>query len=289
MLAKQILFYKGMDIRKAMMVIIIIMLHLLCSYQTFANDYFQKGILQFEKQQYSEAIISFSAFIKKDTTNATAYFNRGLCYYQLNNLNNAIVDFAKALDIKPNDIIAKEKISNAFFKRAMIAYDKKEYEKALQDFDLYLQLNPNDDVVIFNRGIIYSKQDDKNIAINEFSKAININPKTEYYFNRAIDYYFLKETDKSLADLNEVLMKLPKDTTALWLRAKIYYDKDNYDSAQKDLAILKQLQPNNAAVKDLYFNVSLTTFIDRNKYWGLLLLGLLVLSIFFSVKAIMKK
>lgn len=254
-----------------------------------AKDIFQTGLEQFEAKEYTTAAESFSAFLQKNPEDVTALFNRGLCYYESNNLDSAIADFSKVFAINSSNAVAKEKLSNALFKRAMMAYDKEDLNNALIDFDTYLNLNPDDDVVLFNKGIIFSGTDRKKEAVAEFTKAITLNPKTEYFLNRALDYFILKEVDKCLSDLNDVLKELPEDTASLWLRASINYEKDNYEAAKKDLEKLLLLKPDNRAVKDLYFITSFSFYIEKNKYWGLAFLTLLVAAIFFSIKALMKR
>jgi tetratricopeptide (TPR) repeat protein len=254
-----------------------------------AKDIFQTGLEQFEAKEFEAAVESFSAFLQNNPDDVTALFNRGLCYYESNNLDNAIEDFSKVLSINSNNAVAKEKLSNAYFKRAMAAYDKEDLDNALVDFDAYLKLNPDDDVVIFNKGIIYSKTERKKEAVAEFTKAITLNTKTEYFLNRALDYFILKDLDKCLSDLNDVLKATPNDTTALWLRASINYEKDNYEASKKDLEKLLLLKPDNRAVKDLYFTTSFSYYIEKNKYLALTLLVLLITAVFFSIKALMKR
>lgn len=254
-----------------------------------ADDYFQKGIETFEAKDYTLAIRYFSVVIKKDTTNAIAYFNRGLCYQELNHIDSAIYDFSKSYFLKPIDKQIENALLNVYFKRAMRYHDAKSYDAALQDFENYLLIKPDDDIVIFNKGIILSKQEQKLQAIDEYTKAITLNAKTEYYLNRAIDYFFLQKYTQALPDLNEVLKATPQDTTALWLRAKIYYEQNNFEQAQKDLTILHALQPQQAAVKDLLFSVSLTHFIEKNKYWGIALFFLFILGLYFGIRAVMRR
>jgi tetratricopeptide (TPR) repeat protein len=269
--------------------LLLTMVYRLSTIDCQAKDIFQTGLEQFEAKEFEVAAESFSAFLQNNPDDVTALFNRGLCYYESNNLDSAIEDFSKVLSNNSNNAVAKEKLSNSYFKRAMMAYDKEDLDNALVDFDAYLKLNPDDDVALFNKGIIFSGTDRKKEAVDEFTKAITLNAKTEYFLNRALDYYILKDLDKCLSDLNDVLKELPEDTTSLWLRASINYEKDNYEAAKKDLEKLLLLKPDNRAVKDLYFTTSFSYYIEKNKYWALAFLTLLIAAIFFSIKALMKR
>jgi tetratricopeptide (TPR) repeat protein len=62
----------------------------------------------------------------------------------------------------------------------------------------------------------------KRLAIQQFSKAIQLNPKYEYaYFSRAITYEQIKEFQKSLSDYNQTIIIRPKESTAYYNRATL--------------------------------------------------------------------
>jgi Tfp pilus assembly protein PilF len=58
----------------------------------------------------------------------------------------------------------------------------------------------------FYQGIEYIRQNNTNAAIEEFTKAIEIDPSYSYaYYNRALEYYRIGELERCLADYNKAM------------------------------------------------------------------------------------
>lgn len=93
-----------------------------------------------------------------------------------------------------------------------------------------------------NRAWHYYKLKDYDVAIIEFSLAIDINPKRQkYYIDRGITYHKRadrdgreQDYDSSISDLSQAI-KMKKDHYALYWRALSYEDKFNYNNAISDL------------------------------------------------------
>ena len=142
--------------------------------------------------------------------------------------NVAYEDCAVALAVKPNHVPALEframfnlyrkQIKEAFADAnqliklkpdSKIAYDVRascyssmnEPAKALADYDKVILLKPDDHVAYNNRGTILMNSLQKaKEALNEFTKAISINPLGHYYLNRSICYYRLGNMQKAKED-----------------------------------------------------------------------------------------
>jgi len=68
----------------------------------FPNDehgYYYKGVCQFAKNNYRDAIKAFSCAIKINPSYAKAYFNLGATFYLLKQIDLALINIAKALII----------------------------------------------------------------------------------------------------------------------------------------------------------------------------------------------
>jgi tetratricopeptide (TPR) repeat protein/S1-C subfamily serine protease len=88
----------------------------------------------------------------------------------------------------------------------------------------------------------------KRLAVQNFSKAIQLNPKYEYaYFMRAIAYEQIKEFQKSLNDYNQITILNPKYSEAYYNRALLKADKLNdIDGALADYNQAILLNPKSA-------------------------------------------
>lgn len=63
-----------------------------------------------KKQQYSEAVEYFDRALTKEPNNFFATNDRGVCYFNMGNLSKAKVDFKRAVEIEPNNQLAKNNL-----------------------------------------------------------------------------------------------------------------------------------------------------------------------------------
>ena len=96
---------------------------------------------------------------------------------------------------------------------------------AIEDFTKAIEIKPNDIMAYNNRGSAYAQQGDYIQAISDFTKVIGINSNDPVaYHNRAVAYYCLKEYDRAWGDVNMVkeigatvnpeVIKMLKEATA---------------------------------------------------------------------------
>jgi tetratricopeptide (TPR) repeat protein len=87
---------------------------------------------------------------------AGVLYNRGTRNARNGNLNQAIEDFTRAIEIKPDDIMAYNNRGSAYAQQG-------DYIQAISDFTKAIGLNPNDPVAYHNRAVAYFglKQYDK--------------------------------------------------------------------------------------------------------------------------------
>ena len=87
-----------------------------------------------------------------------------------------------------------------------------------------------------NSGIAYSSQGQYDLAINDFTKAIElgkINPTS--YYNRGNAYYSKGQFDLAIKDLSKAIELHRRNENFYYNRAKVYTSNGQYDLASKDL------------------------------------------------------
>jgi len=84
-----------------------------------------------------------------------------------------------------------------------VAYRKlRKLNLAVDDFSYCLELNPNYYPALVNRGIVYGYLNDYAEALNDLDKAIKLNPEHPIgYLNRAVIYMMQKNNDLACEDL----------------------------------------------------------------------------------------
>ena len=99
-----------------------------------------------------------------------------------------------------------------------------------------IQRNPNDSVAYNTRGIAYAKAGNYKSAIDDFTKALEIEPKAvsaRYY--RGIAYREKGQFDWAIEDFTKILEIDPKAAGTYYHRALTYYYKKEYDKSWKDM------------------------------------------------------
>jgi len=72
-----------------------------------AKVYFQRGIVDFQQGNMSQAVSSFNKAIEISPNYANAYYNRGVAYFKSNKFDEAISDYDKSVSLNINPEKAK--------------------------------------------------------------------------------------------------------------------------------------------------------------------------------------
>jgi tetratricopeptide (TPR) repeat protein len=87
----------------------------------------------------------------------------------------------------------------------------------------------------FGRGDAYLKEHQPDLAIADFTKVLELDPRAIYsYVLRAEAYYQKGLYDLAIADLDFYRKHNPKDDRALYLRGEVYKQRGNLDQAISD-------------------------------------------------------
>jgi len=98
----------------------------------------------------------------------------------------------------------------------------KEYDLAISEFSKALEIYPASAETYNSRGITYAKKGQYDLAISDFTKALNIEPNgAQPYYNRGITYAIKGQFDMALLDLNKCLNLDPINAAAYDARGSI--------------------------------------------------------------------
>ena len=117
-----------------------------------------------------------------------------------------------------------------------------EYDKAISDFTRALEINPKDEAAYYNRGIAYVGKGQYYQAIADYSKAIEINPKLDKaYYHRGNAYVEKAEYDRAIRDYDKAIEINPRDAEAYnnlaWLLATAKESKYHNGKKAVELAL----------------------------------------------------
>jgi tetratricopeptide (TPR) repeat protein len=130
-----------------------------------AKEFYDNGLNEVAKKNYSGAITSFTEAIKRDSNFIQAYENRGVARFYLYDNSGAKADYTRALKINPNDY-------NTLGRRGWAEFHLQEYMEAIDDFTRAIKGNP-DKISYYNiRGQAKYQLRDFSGAVSDFNAVI---------------------------------------------------------------------------------------------------------------------
>ncbi|MDR0444667.1 MAG: tetratricopeptide repeat protein [Treponema sp.] len=232
-----------------------------------AEGYFWRGTAYLLKSDWDKAIANFTDAIKIKPDHAVALNNRGIAHIAKNNLSGrdqAIADFTVALSIDPDYTMALNNRGNVY------ALIKDDIDLAIADLNAALKINNYDVNVWRDLGIVFAIKGYYNMAMEYLDFALMIKPDdylTLIYRGKL--YYLNKRFDLAIADYTAAL-EIQLDFDTLYNRGKAYYERyseryeedndyreNDYQRAIADYTAALKINPKSADVLrsrgDAYF------------------------------------
>ena len=98
-----------------------------------------------------------------------------------------------------------------------------QWENAVQEFDKAIQVDPDYAEPYYNRGYSYDELGQYQTAIDDYTMAIQLDPDyAEAYANRGNTYDTLGQYEQALLDLNTAIQINPNEAWAHYIRAFVY-------------------------------------------------------------------
>jgi tetratricopeptide (TPR) repeat protein len=140
----------------------------------------RNGIEKCNHSEFKGAIGEFSSAIEMKSENPIGHYCRALTKLRLRNYESSIPDFTEAIRLQMGE-------ANALYYRGVARYNTKDYNGAELDLMSYLKAEPNFAEGYYMLGLIHKDSNKLNIAIENFSMAINKNARHEAaFFERAL-------------------------------------------------------------------------------------------------------
>lgn len=182
-----------------------------------ANDlavaYLNRGLENFARRDYDQAVADYTAAIALDGKNADIYNNRGNAYHARRDYPRALRDFDKAIARNPAHALA-------YNNRGIVYGDMGDFARAIQDYDQAIAIHPAYASAYNNRGNIHAKQGDFRMAVQDYSQAIVLKPSyVGAYNNRAMAYGALGQYAQAADDFRQSMALRPNETAKAGLAA----------------------------------------------------------------------
>lgn len=126
-----------------------------------SNAYYGKG-------DFAKALEDTDRAFEIEPNSFNAWYTRGTIYRRMKDFQKSIDAYTNAIKVNPH--------SSAYGARCLAYYDFGKYEGAAADCSESILLKPNTAMSYYYRGLARIKFEQNALAINDFRKAIEINP-----------------------------------------------------------------------------------------------------------------
>jgi len=203
---------------------------------TSSNKYFKSGLLNYELNNYIEAITDFEQALLKNPKNAEAYIYKGHCENKLKKYENAYSDYAKAIELDKTNY-------TAYWGKASVLCNLHKYQEAVKEYNYAIELNPQIPEIYFWRGACYMELDEDYKAIADLTYCIKLDPGffVAYHYRGRALYHIYKYPDV-INDINAYIKSGDKEYINLsyFYKGASFYllsEKDKKYSTKIDSAI----------------------------------------------------
>jgi tetratricopeptide (TPR) repeat protein len=153
----------------------------------------------------------------------------------------------KPIDLSKFDMGPKPNDAEGFAQRASARRFNGDMNGAIADFSRAIELDPKSLSAVYNRGITRLQKGDYQAAIADLSRAIELSPNTaDYYNDRGLAKLRKGDTDGAIADFTRCIDVDPKSVFAYRNRALAKDIKKDADGALADYNRAIELDPKNA-------------------------------------------
>lgn len=200
--------------------------------------YVERGHCYAKQGNYEKAIADCEKALKIDKDCTQALVVRGLIYKMGEDYNHALVDFTGTIE-KEKDNHSLWQNSNAlrtaYFQRANIYFIQRDFINAIEDYTKAIELDYGEAAYI-GRGDCYFKQSNFTQAISNYTKAIELNPKNgQIYAYRSCAHENLGNTAQAEADLAKA-RELEGKNTSGEIKKVVLQDSQKSAKQQKESA-----------------------------------------------------
>ena len=170
-------------------------------YKRDPAGYYNRGMANEELGNYKEAIDDYKKSMTMDGKmyKADTYYNIGYSYIQLEDFDNALINLNEAINIKSDE-------GSYYHDRGYVFLNQEKWDEALKDYEVakvkYLKKKENLDEYFYSEiGYIYYNLGSLKLAIDNYDKAIEINPNEGYFYTDKGDaLYDLGKEDEACAN-----------------------------------------------------------------------------------------
>lgn len=192
-----------------------------------AQESFDAGQRLFAVARYDQAIAACDRAVALKADFADAYILRGRAHAALNDQEHAVADFSAAIEIRPRD-------PQAPIERASAYIDQKNYAAAISDAASAIALDPKLARAYNLRGTALRALGQAQKAIEEFTRAAELEPNADNFYQRGATYQILGDHKRAILDFTQAIALDPDKPQTYYARAESERAVGELEQAKKD-------------------------------------------------------
>ena len=226
------------------------------------DSHWNTGIFQYEAEDFEGMIDSFTKYINEENPQkswlAEAYYFIGLGHYNLNRFGSALKYFSLALDNN-----ASHNYFSAVYNRALCYMELEHDTLAIDDFTRAIEIDPAHTESYLFRSQLYKKKGFGHDALDDLKTALSFDKKDVKILGKVIFACIqLKKYEEAIYYINEQIYLQPKTShISYYNRANSYLLLKKYDLAINDFDRAIEIDNSTA---HFYFTRGLCYFEMKN-------------------------
>ena len=197
-----------------------------------------RGLARVNQGKYAEAIGDYRNALRHAPENEEFLYNLALCYANLKEYDSAIGVLDTIVSIVPG-------YAPAWNMRAQVHIQREDTAAALTDLKASLKINKYDSEVYATRALVYLKQENYEEAESDLTYAIHLNPKSNYYINRALTRYYRQELRGAMNDYDLAIDLEPNNVLGRYNRGLLRAQVGDDNRAIEDFNVVIEYEPDN--------------------------------------------
>lgn len=211
------------------------------NYAKLAGLFFNFGIEELNRNEYSKAIHVLEHGTNLRSDNARGFFSLGYAYDQLGNYENAIAAYQRSIALDPKDAAPHNRLGDVFRILGRINDALTEYQRAIE-------LDPSLSAPYNGLGYIHYILGRADEALAAFQRTIKLSPQSAKPSNNLGNIYNdLGRTDEAIYAYQHAADLDPKDAAPHNGLGNVYARLDRFDDAFAEYKIAIDLDPKLAA------------------------------------------
>jgi tetratricopeptide (TPR) repeat protein len=193
-----------------------------------AQQAYTDGVRLIQATRYEQAILNFDRAIELKPSFADAYRMRGRAYVAVGKPDSAIPDFTRVAALQPSE-------GAVLVDRGFAYLDKKDWARAMADASRALALNDKLARAYNLRATAERATGNPGKAVEDFTRAVELDPNLDNYFQRAATYQLLNDHQRAVADFNQAVALSPDQPHTYFARAESRAALGDVKGAQEDI------------------------------------------------------